>query len=123
MCMALLDPLTLITNGGSMDKKDVAAGVVVGAVLGALAGVLLAPKSGKETREDLSKFVDSTKEKLAKKLHEMKKVTKEEYDRLVDLVVTEGGETWNVAKEDLDQLRTDLKTRYDEVKIRLADHE
>ncbi len=106
-----------------MDKKDVAAGVVVGAVLGALAGVLLAPKSGKETREDLGKFVDATKEKLAQKLHEMKKVTKEEYDRLVDLVVGESGATWHVAKEDLDQLSNDLKTRYSEVKTRLADHE
>lgn len=105
-----------------MDTKDVAAGVAVGAVLGALAGVLLAPKSGEETRKELAKFVDSTKENLAKKLQEVKNLTQQEYDRLVDLVVKESGETWDVAEDDLGQLRTDLKTRYDEVKKRLADH-
>jgi len=104
-----------------MDKKDVAAGVAVGAIIGALAGVLLAPKSGKETREDLKKFAEDTKQKLATKLNTMKTVTKAEYDRMVDVVVNEGGETWKVAKADLDQLRTDLKDRYDSVKTRLAD--
>lgn len=89
-----------------IDTKDVAAGVVAGAILGALAGVLLAPKSGEETRKDLAEFVDSTKEKLAKKLREVKDVTKQEYDRLVDLVVKESGGTWHVAEDDLGQLRT-----------------
>ena len=104
-----------------MDKKDVAAGVAVGAVIGALAGILLAPKSGKETREDLKKFAEDTKQKLTTKLESMKTVTKAEYDRLVDVVVTEGGETWKIASEDIDQLKTDLKQRYDSVKTRLAD--
>lgn len=59
----------------------VAAGVAAGAAIGAAAGILLAPKSGKETREDIkmktgeiaSKVKDTTnravnavKEKLAK---------------------------------------------------------
>ena len=104
-----------------MDKKDVVAGVAFGAVLGALAGVLLAPKSGKETREDISKYVSTTKEDLAKKLHQMKNVTKAEYDKMVDMVTEEGGATWNIAREDVDQLRKDLKERYDAVVKRLGD--
>lgn len=35
--------------------KNVAIGAAVGATVGAAAGVLLAPKSGKETREDIAK--------------------------------------------------------------------
>ncbi|MBU7005627.1 YtxH domain-containing protein [Phosphitispora fastidiosa] len=35
--------------------KKVAAGLTVGAAIGAAAGVLLAPKSGQETREDTNK--------------------------------------------------------------------
>ncbi len=103
-----------------MDKKDFATGIVAGAVLGALAGVLLAPKSGKETRDDVKRFVDDTKGKLAARLKEAKDVTKEQYDKLVDLVVDEGGKTIDVAKEDLIQLKDDLKERYDAVRDRLA---
>lgn len=61
---------------------SLAAGIAAGAAVGAVAGILLAPKSGKETREDIkfktgevaTKVKDSTKrtikvvkEKLAKK--------------------------------------------------------
>lgn len=103
-----------------VDKKDVAMGVAAGAVLGALAGVLFAPKSGKETRADIAKFADETKQKVAKKVHEVGKLTHEQYDKIVDTVVEEGGETWKIAIEDLAQLKGDLKARYNAVKARLA---
>lgn len=35
--------------------KNVAVGTAIGTAIGAAAGILLAPKSGKETREDISK--------------------------------------------------------------------
>ncbi|MFN8139243.1 MAG: YtxH domain-containing protein [Fimbriimonadales bacterium] len=40
------------------------AGVGLGALIGAAAGLLLAPKSGAETREDLSKKFDDLKGKV-----------------------------------------------------------
>lgn len=54
-------------------KGKFAKGGVVGIVIGAVAGLLLAPKSGKETRDDIRKTVTHTKadaEKQLKKLHE-----------------------------------------------------
>ncbi len=42
------------------------AGVGLGALVGAAAGLLLAPKSGAETREDLSKKFDELKSKVTK---------------------------------------------------------
>ncbi len=102
------------------NKKDFAAGIAAGAVFGALAGILFAPKSGQETREDVKQFVEHSKEKIASKVKEVRDLTREQYDRIVDIVVDEGGKTVDVAKEDLSQLKSDLKARYDAVKERLA---
>lgn len=102
-----------------MDKKDFAAGIVAGAVLGALAGVLLAPKSGKETREDLKQFVDQSKTKIAARLRELKDVSREQYDRIVEVVVDEGAATLDVTKTDLAQLKNDLKERFGAIQARL----
>lgn len=38
-----------------MSKGKFAFGAIIGAIAGVVAGVLAAPKSGKETREDLLK--------------------------------------------------------------------
>jgi gas vesicle protein len=102
-----------------MDKKDFAAGIAAGAIIGAMAGILLAPKSGKETRDDIKKFVDDSKTKIANKVKEVGDLTKEQYEKIVDLVVDEGSKTIDVTKEDLGQLKSDLKERYNAVKERL----
>ena len=43
--------------------KNVAVGAAIGATVGAVAGVLLAPKAGKETREDLAQAAKEAVEK------------------------------------------------------------
>jgi gas vesicle protein len=60
-----------IRKGGCvMDKRgDFIAGILIGGLIGAAIGILYAPKSGKETREDIAKKAD---ELLAK--------AKEEYE-------------------------------------------
>ena len=50
----------------------VALGVAVGAVVGAAAGVLLAPKSGKETRADIKKKAGEIKIAAGKKAEVLK---------------------------------------------------
>ena len=52
--------------------KNVAVGAAVGATVGAVAGVLLAPKSGKETREDIANATKESVEKAKMKLEEAK---------------------------------------------------
>lgn len=47
--------------------KGAAVGAAVGTAVGVAAGVLLAPKAGKETREDLAKKAKETGEGIAKK--------------------------------------------------------
>ena len=64
-----------------MGKKSagVAGAVVVGAVAGYVAGILTAPKSGKETRQDIKKASAELKKNLEVKLQ----VTKDELAKLI----------------------------------------
>lgn len=52
----------------SKNTKNVVLGVVIAAAAGYVAGVLTAPKSGKETREDLKNAASATKKQLEEKL-------------------------------------------------------
>lgn len=51
-----------------MKKSSFLTGTVIGAVAGAVAGVLLAPKSGKETRADIAKKAKEVSSDLHDKL-------------------------------------------------------
>ena len=55
---------------GSMAGAALAA-LVVGAIGGAIAGVLLAPKSGKETREDLKRVAEKMKHDISDSLQHL----------------------------------------------------
>ena len=44
-----------------MSKGKFTLGAIIGTVIGVITGVLTAPKSGKETREDLKKKADELK--------------------------------------------------------------
>lgn len=56
-------------------EKNVAlnflAGMGVGALVGAVTALLLAPKSGKETRDDIKVAADDLKKKAEKAMHEL----------------------------------------------------
>lgn len=56
-----------------MSKGKFALGALIGGAIGAVAALLTAPKSGKETREDLKKKVDSIKTDTEKKVQEASK--------------------------------------------------
>ncbi len=69
--------------------QNVALGAAVGVTVGAVAGVLLAPKSGKETREDVVKAVkelpDKAKEGIEtvkEKIEEVKKNVSEKAEEV-----------------------------------------
>lgn len=66
--------------------KRIAIGALFAAVAGYIAGLLTAPKSGKETREDLAESAKLSKRELEKKLKEihveLKKSIKEANNKL-----------------------------------------
>lgn len=61
-----------------MAKKDsYLKGGIIGAAIGVVAGLLFAPKSGKETREDIKQAANKTAKELESKLKEL-------HDQLAD---------------------------------------
>ena len=58
-----------------MDREESVKGLIyfaLGAAVGAALGILLAPKSGKETREDIADWLKERREKGAEFLHQLK---------------------------------------------------
>lgn len=53
----------------SQTAKNVAIGAGIGTAMGVAAGVLLAPKSGKETRDDITKTTKETLENVKEGLN------------------------------------------------------
>jgi gas vesicle protein len=92
--------------------RGYAAGAAIGAVVGVVAGVLFAPKSGKETRQDIK----DTAVKVAAKLQEDLKKLQEEISELIDkaeaqfkekseLATAKGKELLEKAKHERDLLK------------------
>ncbi len=60
-------------RGKKMSKKSkFAVGAAIGAIVGVAAGILTAPKSGKETRDDIKKKTDEAKVEVDKRAKEAK---------------------------------------------------
>ena len=88
-------------------KMGKVVSVLIGAVSGFVAGILLAPKSGKETREELKQKAQSVKDKSV-----------DSYDR-VSTEVKEGGRRLKTLAEDsLDNLKSNAKEAKAEVSRR-----
>jgi gas vesicle protein len=88
-------------GGRAMSKKgDFTAGLVVGGLIGVLIGILYAPKSGKETREEIGRKAD---ELLSK--------AKEEYDHAVE----KSRKAYEATVERLKELEGTAKEKVEEV--------
>jgi len=110
-------------------------GILVGAIAGAVAGVLLAPKSGTETREDLKKLAvdfgekanelykkatDILKEKLEQLEKAGKQIDQEKYMELVSQVVNEIKKDSLVTTDVAQKISAQLKTDWAIVKEELS---
>jgi len=96
-------------------SKGVIIGATVGVLAGAIAGILLAPKSGKETRADIVGYVHEIKDKIAEELAKVGDVTKETYNGIVDKVVKVYELGKKITTEDATDIREKLDDNYDEV--------
>lgn len=116
-------------------KSGFPIGLLVGAIAGAVAGILLAPKSGAETRKDLKKFAGETfehakdlyvkaQESLSTKIDALKsvgkKIDEKKYSSLVNEVLTELKEDAAVTKEVANAIKKELKKDWTKVKKALA---
>ena len=110
-------------------------GLFLGVIAGATAGILLAPKSGEETRKDLKKLAKEyedramdiyaeTKKIMEKKLENLKKagakLDENKYLDLVNDVVDEVKKDGTVTTEAAKKLATQLRNDWDMVKTEFS---
>lgn len=100
----------------SNNTKGIIAGVAIGAVAGAIAGILFAPKSGKETRADIAKYLHEIKEKIARELPKIGKLTKDKYEKVVVKVVNIYKSTKKISAKDAKEIKNMLIKNYLAVK-------
>lgn len=100
-----------------MDKqsKGIIIGATAGVVAGAIAGILLAPKSGKETRADIVNYIHEIKDKIASELAKAGKVTKETYNGIVAKIVKVYEVEKKLSTEDAEDIKEKLDNNYDTV--------
>lgn len=60
--------------------KGTLKGAAVGALIASAAALLLAPQSGKKSRTELQKLMDTASKDIQKKMKKVKTMTKEEYE-------------------------------------------
>jgi len=96
--------------------KGAAAGVALGAIAGAIAGILLAPKSGKQTREDIAKYIHEIKDKIVKQLEKAGDFTKEKYDEIVAKTVDTYKAGKKISTKEAAEIKQNLEKGFDKVK-------
>jgi gas vesicle protein len=101
-----------------MKGTDFLKGALAGAVAGALAGILLAPKSGKETRADMAKYYVKIKDEVTEKIAEISDLTKEAYEKIVAGVVAGYEQGKKITAKDAVIIKRDLGKAY--LKVREA---
>ncbi|MGE8206292.1 YtxH domain-containing protein [Heyndrickxia sp. NPDC080065] len=86
-------------NQEQLNRKDFIAGALIGGIVGAVTALLLAPKSGKELRNDLSGQVEALKGKtdhlriaVTQKGNELASATKDKSILLKDFAVEKGNQ-------------------------------
>jgi gas vesicle protein len=88
------------------DKSgDFLKGLIIGGILGAVAGVLFAPKSGKETRED-----------IARKADELVTKAREDYEWALE----KSKKTYEAAVERLKELETSAREKVEETEAKVG---
>ena len=105
-----------------MEKKTLIEGIAVGAVAGAIAGVLLAPKSGKETREDIKAELVEINDKLVERLEALEEFTQEKYDEIVQALVAEVAAAKKLPAETTKELETSLRDCYEAIRQTIHEH-
>jgi gas vesicle protein len=90
----------------SENNGDLLKGLIIGGLIGAVLGILYAPKSGKETRED-----------IARKTEDLLEKAKEEYEK----GVAKSKLAYESAMKRLQDLEVSAKEKVEEVESKVTD--
>jgi len=81
-------------------------GFIVGAALGAVAGVLLAPKSGEETRNDISELAKDVVDKTEQTVKDIR----EKADNIVSDMQTKGDEIMSRIQDMINKQKNEMES-------------
>lgn len=98
-----------------MSNKNLFKGIITGLAIGGALGVLFAPKSGKQTRQDLKKAYRATSKDIAKRINDLEDISQSKYDQIVDAVVNEYQKLDPITQEQIETLKTTLQEKWNEV--------
>ncbi len=110
-----------------MTKSKLLAAVLGGAAAGAILGVLLAPKSGKDTRKQIMKSTQQSAEAVDKLIEDGKKtwyetkgkaergvgIAAEELDDFMRHIITKGQSLWSKAKNKTSKMADEAEETFD----------
>ena len=97
-------------------NKKFGLGVIIGAIAGVVAGFLTAPKSGKETREDIKKKASEVKGTAERKLKDAHK----ELGNISDDAKAKAKDLQGKAKDELNELTKKADELRDKVKTAIT---
>ncbi len=80
-------------------------GALVGAVLGVAAGMLLAPKSGKKLRKDISGRVADFQKYISPKLKQLKTMSETQYNEFMKTAIDGYSKAKKLSAEQAEELR------------------
>jgi BMFP domain-containing protein YqiC len=113
----------LLINDNNMDNKF-KKGLILGGLLavGAAIGFFMT-KSGQELSEDLQKDLKTLAKRLQKNLSKLDDVTKENFDNLVDAIVTEYSDKKQLANDTKDTITQLLQAKWLEMEAEYLDEQ
>jgi len=95
----------------------------LGALAGLAVGLLYAPKSGRRTRADMRRYYFEMKDQVLESLSQIKDITKETYEKVVNSVVKGYEEARLVTSVEAAQIRKELKSGYGRIRTVLSEPE
>jgi len=98
-----------------MSTKNLFKGLLAGLAIGGILGVLLAPKSGKQVRQDLRKAYKSTSKDIAKRINNIEDISKSKYDQVVEAVINEYKKLDPMTQEQIESLKATLQNKWSEI--------
>ena len=91
-------------------------GFLRGALLGLMAGLLVAPRSGKEMRENIKKHYEEISDRISEELSRFKDITQETYTQVVATVVHGFVEAKKITSDEAAELKTELKKGFEDIR-------